>query len=230
MPIISNSVQNNGGGSASAGVSSQARTYRSGDSTLTLREGQTLKGVVSDIHGNEITLSMDNGSSFTGKLPDANQYSIGQKAAFQITGLNDNTIYMKATSGAYLLDMEDTVEQALEEAGLPKSTRNLDVARSLLQNQQSISRENIMSSIQLCAKYPEADVNSVITMKRLGMPMTEASVKQFENYQNQTHQLLYKMDSLGDAIGDMLHSIGTQVPRLAADVGLQLHRLRKNSN
>ena len=152
MPIISNSVQNNGGGSASAGVSSQARTYRSGDSTLTLREGQTLKGVVSDIHGNEITLSMDNGSSFTGKLPDANQYSIGQKAAFQITGLNDNTIYMKATSGAYLLDMEDTVEQALEEAGLPKSTRNLDVARSLLQNQQSISRENIMSSIQLCAK------------------------------------------------------------------------------
>ena len=39
MPIISNSVQNNGGGSASAGVSSQARTYRSGDSTLTLREG-----------------------------------------------------------------------------------------------------------------------------------------------------------------------------------------------
>ncbi len=222
MPIISNSVQNNGGGSASAGVSSQARTYRSGNGTLTLREGQTLKGVVSDIHGNEITLSMDNGSSFTGKLPDANQYSIGQKAAFQITGLNDNTIYMKATSGAYLLDMEDTVEQALEEAGLPKSTRNLDVARSLLQNQQSISRENIMSSIQLCAKYPEADVNSVITMKRLGMPMTEASVKQFENYQNQTHQLLYKMDSLGDAIGDMLHSIGTQVPRLAADVGLQL--------
>lgn len=230
MPIISNSVQNNGGGSASAGVSSQARTYRSGNSTLTLREGQTLKGVVSDIHGNEITLSMDDGSSFTGKLPDANQYSIGQKAAFQITGLNDNTIYMKATSGAYLLDMEDTVEQALEEAGLPKSTRNLDVARSLLQNQQSISRENIMSSIQLCAKYPDADVNSVITMKRLGMPMTEASVKQFENYQNQTHQLLYKMDSLGDAIGDMLRSVGTQVPRLAADVGLQLLSLALESS
>lgn len=230
MPIISNSVQNNGGGSASAGVSSQARTYRSANSTLTLREGQTLKGVVSDIHGNEITLSMDDGSSFTGKLPDANQYSIGQKAAFQITGLNDNTIYMKATSGAYLLDMEDTVEQALEEAGLPKSTRNLDVARSLLQNQQSISRENIMSSIQLCAKYPDADVNSVITMKRLGMPMTEASVKQFENYQNQTHQLLYKMDSLGDAIGDMLRSVGTQVPRLAADVGLQLLSLALESS
>ena len=222
MPIISNSIQNNGGGSASSGIRSQSRTYRSGSSTLTLREGQTLRGVVSDIHGNEITLSMDDGSSFTGKLPDANQYSIGQKAAFQITGLEENTIYMKATTGAYLLDMEDTVEQALEEANLPKSTRNLDVVRSLLLNKQSISRENIMSSIQLCAKYSQADVNSVITMNRLGMAMTETSVKQFENYQNQTHQLLYKMDSLADSLGDMLQSVGTQVPRLAKEVGTQL--------
>lgn len=221
MPIISNSVQNNGGGS-SPGIRSQSRTYRSGNSTLHLREGQTLKGVISDIHGNEITLSMEDGSSFTGKLPDANQYSIGQKAAFLITNLEDNTIYMKATTGAYLLDMEDTVAQALEEAGLPKSPRNLDVVRSLLTNQQSISRENIMSSIQLCAQYPEADVNSVITMRRLGLSMTEASVKQFEAYQNQTHQLLYKMDSLGNSIGNMLTSIGTQVPLLSKEVGSQL--------
>lgn len=221
MPIISNTVQNNGG-SSSQGIRPQSRTYRSGNSTLQLREGQTLKGVVSDIHGNEITLSMEDGSSFKGKLPDANQYSIGQKAAFLITSLEDNTIYMKATTGAYLLDMEDTVAQALEEAGLPRSPRNLDVVRSLLTNQQSISRENIMSSIQLCAQYPEADVNSVITMRRLGFPMTDASVKQFENYQNQTHQLLYKMESLGDSIGTMLQSIGTQVPRLAQGVGIQL--------
>lgn len=229
MSIISNSIHNNSGGN-STGVTSRTRTYRSGSSTLTLHEGQTLKGVVSDIHGNEITLSMDDGSSFTGKLPDANQYSIGQKAAFQITGLDDNTIYMKATTGAYLLDMEDTIEQALEEAGLPKSTRNLDVVRSLLQNQQSISRQNIMNSIQLCARFPKADVNSVITMKRLGMPMNESSVKQFENYQNQTHQLLYKMDSLSDSVGDMLQSIGTQVPRLAKDVGTQLLTIALESN
>lgn len=221
MSIISNSIQNNGGGS-SQGIRSQSRTYRSGNSTLHLREGQMLKGVVSDIHGNEITLSMEDGSSFTGKLPDANQYSIGQKAAFLITSLENNTIYMKATTGAYLLDMEDTVAQALEEAGLPRSPRNLDVVRSLLANQQSISQENIMSSIKLCAQYPETDVNSVITMRRLGIPMTEASVKQFEGYQNNTHQLLYKMDSLGDSIGNMLHSIGSQLPQFSKEVAGKL--------
>lgn len=229
MPIISNTVQNNSGNS-SATVSSRSRTYRSGNSTLHLQEGQTLKGVVSDVHGNEITLSMDDGSSFTGQLPDANQYSIGQKAAFQITGLDNNTIYMKALSNAYLLDMDDTIEQALEEAGLPKSSRNLDVVRSLLQNQQSISRNNILASIRLCAGYPEADVDTVITMKRLDIPMTQESVKQFENYRQQTHQLLYKMDSLTDSIGDMLTAIGNQVPRLAKDVGMNLLNLALEGN
>lgn len=228
MPIISNNVQNNEHSSSS--VTPRSRTYRSGGTSVRLQEGQTLKGVVSDVHGNEITLSMDDGSSFTGKLPDANQYSIGQKAAFKITSLADNTIYLKTMTGAYLLDIEDTIEQALEEANLPKTERNVDVVRSLLQNQQSISRENILSSIQLCAQFPDADVNAVITMKRLNLPLTNESVTQFEHYQNQSHQLLYKMDGLMDSVSQMLESIGSHVPRLAKNIGNELLSMALQGN
>lgn len=52
MPIISNSIQNNGG--SSQGIRSQTRTYRSGNSTLHLREGQTLR--VSLVISTEMTL------------------------------------------------------------------------------------------------------------------------------------------------------------------------------
>lgn len=196
-------------------TTSAKRTFRSGGGTITVREGETLKGVVSDIHGNEITISMEDGSSFTGKLPEASQYSIGQKAAFQITGLDGGTIYMKAISQAYLLGMEDTIEQALEEAGLPKSPRNLEIVRSLLLNQQSISRENIAESLQLCARYPNADVNSVITMKRLGMPMDMATVTQFDQYNKQTHQLLTRMDALADSVNELLIGLAKENPSIA---------------
>lgn len=67
MPIISNSIQNNGG--SSQGIRSQTRTYRSGNSTLHLREGQTLRGVISDIHGNDITLSMEDGHPLPVSFP-----------------------------------------------------------------------------------------------------------------------------------------------------------------
>lgn len=216
MPITSNSVHNNQERSGGMNHTSPAqRTYRAGNSTITVREGETLKGVVSDIHGNEITISMEDGSSFTGKLPEASQYSIGQKAAFLITSLENGTIYMKAMSQAYLLGMEDTIEQALEEAGLPKSPRNLEIVRSLLENQQSISRQNILDSLQLCARYPNADVNSVITMRRLGMPMDTATVTQFDNYQNQAHQLLYRMDSLADSVSELLSDLSGENPAIA---------------
>ena len=228
MPIISNSIQNNGG--SSQGIRSQTRTYRSGNSTLHLREGQTLRGVISDIHGNDITLSMEDGSSFTGQLPDANQYSIGQKAAFLITGLENNTIYMKATTGAYLLNMEDTIAQALEEALLPRSPRNLDVVRSLLSNSQSISRENLLSSIRLCATYPDADVNSVITLRRLGLPLTPENLAQFEQYENNDHSLLDHFAQITDSIGDLMNAIGTQVPRLSGQTAGQLLNLALSSS
>lgn len=228
MPIISNTIQNNKERSSS--ITPRSKIYRSGNSSVRLQEGQTLKGVVSDIHGNEITLSMEDGSSFTGKLPDANQYSIGQKAAFLITGLADNTIYLKAITGAYLLNMEDTMEQALEEAGLPKTERNLDIVRSLLTNQQSISRDNILSSIRVCAQFPEADVNAIITMRRLSLPLTQENVSQFEQYQKQTHQFLYKMDAVTDAVSDMLNSIGTQIPHFAGLAGEELLKLALSGN
>ena len=63
MPIISNFIQNNGG--SSQGIRSQTRTYRSGNSTLHLREGQTLRGDNRDIHGKDNTLSKLDGISLT---------------------------------------------------------------------------------------------------------------------------------------------------------------------
>ena len=195
-----------------------------------LREGQTLKGVVSDVHSDQITLVMEDGTAFTGRLPDAGQYSIGQKAAFKIVSLDQNTIYMKAVSTSYLLDMEDTIDQALEEAGLPKSARNSDVVRSLLMNQQSISRENLLSSIRLCATYPDADVNSVITLRRLGLPLTPENLAQFEQYENNDHSLLDHFAQITDSIGDLMNAIGTQVPRLSGQTAGQLLNLALSSS
>lgn len=230
MPIVSNGIQNSTDSPSSSVSSSQPKAYRTGNTTVMLREGQTLKGVVSDVHSDQITLVMEDGTAFTGRLPDAGQYSIGQKAAFKIVSLDQNTIYMKAVSTSYLLDMEDTIDQALEEAGLPKSARNSDVVRSLLMNQQSISRENLLSSIRLCATYPDADVNSVITLRRLGLPLTPENLAQFEQYENNDHSLLDHFAQITDSIGDLMNAIGTQVPRLSGQTAGQLLNLALSSS
>lgn len=226
----SNMIQNNGSGQGAVAQTNRSRTYRTGNTTLSLREGQVLKGVVSDVHGNRITLDLGEGASFTGELEDASNYSIGQKAGFRVASLEDNRIVLKAYGDNYLLGMDDTVDQALEEAGLPKTDRNLDIVQSLLENGRSISKESIMNAIRLTSKFPTSGVDAIITMDRLGMSMTENSVRQFEQYKNGSHQLLYKMDSLTDSIAEMLTSVGEKVPRLSAQVGTELIRLALSSD
>ena len=225
----SNMVNNNGAGNGAVPQTSRSRTYRTGNTTMSLHEGQILKGVVTDVHGNRITLDMGDGATFTGELEDAGRYSIGQKAGFKVYDLSDNTITLKAYGDNYLLGMDDTVEQALEEASLPKTPRNLSIVESLLENGQSISKDSIMNAIRLTSKFPDVGVDAVITMDRLKMSMNEESVKQFEQYKNQSHQLLYKMDSLTDSIGEMLTSIGEKVPRMAERVGTELIGLALDS-
>ena len=221
MALQSDAIRNNMQNPSMSHAASGGRgVIRGGNgSALMVSEGQVLKGVVTDIHGNQITIQMDDGTNFTGQLADASNYSIGQGAAFQVTGTSSGVIYMQAIADAYLLGLEDTINQALEEASLPKSPRNVEIVRSLLMSQQSISRQNIADNIRLCAQFPNNNVNSVITAKYLSLPMTEQSISQLEHYQNQTHQLLYKMDSLTDSVNQVLDLVGEHAPSAAGTIG-----------
>ena len=221
MALQSDAIRNNMQNPSMSHAASGGRgVIRGGNgSALMVSEGQVLKGVVTDIHGNQITIQMDDGTNFTGQLADASNYSIGQGAAFQVTGTSSGVIYMQAITDAYLLGLEDTINQALEEASLPKSPRNVEIVRSLLISQQSISRQNIADNIRLCAQFPNNNVNSVITAKYLSLPMTEQSISQLEHYQNQTHQLLYKMESLTDSVNQVLDLVGEHAPSAAGTIG-----------
>ena len=231
MALQSDAIRNHMQNPSMAHAASNGRgVIRSGNGgSLVVSEGQVLKGVVTDIHGKQITIQMNDGTSFSGQLADASSYSIGQGAAFQVTGTTAGVIYMQAINDAYLLGLEDTISQALEEAALPKSPRNVEIVRSLLEGRQSISRQSIMDTIQHCAKFPNNNVNAVITAKNLSLPMTKQSISQLEQYQNQTHQLLYKMDTLTNSINQVLDLIGDKAPNVASVIGDKILELALES-
>ncbi len=219
MAIFSNSVNNTLGRSNIKTASPGSGVSRS--NSLGVSEGQLIKGTVTDVQGNRITIERDDGTAFTGQLSDASKYSIGQRAAFQVTSASPNTILLKALSDYYLLNSDDMVFKALEEANLPKSPHNIDVIRALMSTKQSISRESILDALKFCSRYPEVSADAVLTMKYLAMPMTEESVKQFEQYQNKTHQLINQMETMTDSINEVLTLIGKQAPDASGNIGMQ---------
>ena len=228
MPIQSNmisGIKSNTTSSSTGSISSAGNSSHAINNSLGVSNGQVITGTVSDVRGNQVTIVMEDGTSFTGQLAEASQYSIGQQASFQVISTSAKVIYMKALSEAFIQDMDETVYKALDEAGLPKSPHNTDIVESLLKNGQSISKQSIQDAIRLCAKYPNASVDTVITMNRLSLPMTQESVAQFEQYANQTHQLLAKSGLLGESIKDVLNLVGNQAPQAAKTIGSQILNL-----
>lgn len=83
MAITSNSVQNNQHRSGNLNTNAARRAYRTSGGMINVREGETLKGVVSDIHGNRITISMDDGSSFPVPFPKLPSTPSARKPRFR---------------------------------------------------------------------------------------------------------------------------------------------------
>ena len=68
---------------------SKIRTvWRCKSCQLSLQLGDVIKGEISDLTGNEITLTLENNTMIRGQISDNSLLSIGQTAAFKLDGLS----------------------------------------------------------------------------------------------------------------------------------------------
>ncbi len=111
---------------------------------------------------------------------------------------------MAASGGA-----QAAVEKALEEASLPKSERNMDVVRQMLQNQMSIDRDSLRSVVTQTNVFREADVSTLVLMNKNGIPVNHFTAAQFQAYLNNEQQLAGQIGDAVDALLDTL-SNGTE--------------------
>lgn len=106
---------------------------------------------------------------------------------------------MAASGGA-----QAAIEKALEEASLPKSERNIDVVRQMLQNQMSIDRDSLRRVVTQTNVFREADVSTLILMNKNGMPVNHFTAAQFQAYLNNEQQLT---GQIGEALDVLLETL-----------------------
>ena len=63
-----------------------------------------------------------------------------------------------------------------------------------------IDRESILNMSRQLLEFPGQDPTSVIQMTRLGLPITEADIRQFEQYKNLNYQLLDSAETIMDEL------------------------------
>ena len=96
-----------------------------------------------------------------------------------------------------------TLMKALEAAGLKVTPRNLSMVNEMMMEQLPIDKSSLMQMARAAASFPEANMQTLVQMQKLGIAITENSLNQFQNYQNGQQAVLPQMQELMEGIANL---------------------------
>ena len=178
-----------------------------------LAPGSIFEGNVSYVKGTNVILSLENGQNIHARLDNhAPKLVQGQSMFFQVKANEGGTVSIRPYMGGGTAN--PTLMRALEAAGLPANERNLQMVNAMMKEQMPIHAEALLDMHRVVAANDTVNVNTLVQMTRLDMPVTPQLVAQFENYQNDTYMLLGQMDEFMEQLPQFLETQVTDVPHL----------------
>lgn len=178
-----------------------------------LKEGQTVKAQVLDIRYNEVKVQLEPGKQVvTARLSGDVPLSIGQDAHFTVTEEGPDHLVLKYQPVETTNPNEVTIQKALTASGLPMTDRNRALVSELLNNRMPVDKQTLQTLIRYAVTNREASPLTLVLMHKNNLPMTPANIRQFEAYQNGTHQMLNDIRSITQNITELIrHEPSLQV-------------------
>ena len=158
-----------------------------------LSAGSIFEGTINSVRGGKVTLALGNGQTITARLDGKMDLQQGSSMFFQVRANDGQTIAIRPytelgnVSNPILLN-------ALSTAQVPATDRTLVMVDTMMQEQMSIGRQSILDMAKLVGANPDANVQTIVQMTKLGFPVTEEMAAQFENYLSDRQALVGEMD------------------------------------
>ena len=172
-------------------------------SLRSLTKGNIFEGTVSSMKNGRVTLALSNGQQLSARMEGKVPLSIGQSMFFQVKS-NDGT---QIAIRPFVVDgngVNYTLMTALNVAGLAVDADHLSMVNRMMQEQMPIDRNSLQQMARLVSANPDIDVQTMVQLKKLGIPITPENAAQFENYlddkQAITEQMEHFIDELPQAL------------------------------
>ncbi len=177
-----------------------------------LHVGDTLRGEITDLRNNEISITLEDNTTIRAQIPESSNYSIGQMGTFRLSNIAGSTLYLENISIGYNDTELSMINKALEEAGLPATDHNQAAVKALMDNLLPINRTSIQNLMQQSYDFHTEDMNTLAVMNRLMMKMDEETVSQFSNYRNNNHAILEQIQNFSLDLPSLLHALADNSP------------------
>ena len=197
---------------------------------VTIAPGQVVGGEVMNVKNGEVTLRLDNNATLTASLDQNMDIAVGQKLMFQVTSNGEQTtlhpLYANLTNNTM-------ANAALSEAGLKPTATNLAMVTNMLDEGMSVNSQALRGMVRVMDANPTTDPATLVQLTKLGLPINELNIEQYENYKNFEHQIINDATGLSEGLSDLLGtgpaalgdgsvSVMTDAGQILTDAQLQL--------
>lgn len=170
-----------------------------------LTQGSVFEGTVTSVRGGKVTLSLSTGQAIVAQLEGKVQLQVGTPMFFQVKSNSGSVLAIKPYTGNGS-GGNPILMNALTTAGVPVTERNLEMVKAMMQQQMPIDKQSILEMVKHVSSCEQTNVQSIVDMVRLGLPVDEELAAQFEQYGKGDYAILEKMDAAIDRILPLLGS------------------------
>lgn len=168
-----------------------------------LSMGSVFEGTVNSVRGGRVTLALGNGQVILARLEGKVDIKPGTAMFFQVKSNDGSTISIRPYNGMGNAG-NPILLNALTAAQVPATERTLAMVDAMMQEQMPVDRQSILDMVKVINAYPEANVQTVVQMTKLGMPVNEEMTAQFEAYLSDRHVLLNEMELAAGHLTEVL--------------------------
>ena len=171
-----------------------------------LADGDTFSANITDVSGEQVTITLDGGQSFTASLLNSTAYNIGDRADIVIKDNNGENIVLKAVTMQATALETAMINKSLKAAGIMPTLRNREMVLELMRNGMPIGRDALLDMVKELSSHSNAEIGGIIALKRMGIEVTDDSLKSYQNYKEYNGAMQRDIAALGEKLFESVDS------------------------
>mgnify|MGYP000189274280 CR=1 FL=1 len=198
-----------------------------------LADGDTFSANITDVSGEQVTITLDGGQSFTASLLNSTAYNIGDRADFVIQDNKGENIVLKAVTMQATALETAMINKSLKAAGIMPTLRNREMVLELMRNGMPIGRDALLDMVKELSSHSNAEIGDIIALKRMGIEVTDDSLKSYQNYKEYNGAMQRDIAALGEKLFESVDSgkaLSDVVKLLAGDELLTGNGMEKDNS
>ena len=170
----------------------------------TLVPGQTLRGEVVSREGNNAQIRLLQDVLIDAKVDADIRLELGQNITFQVKNngqvLNLSPLFTNMAT-------EGTVLKALDMASIPVNEATVAMTKQLMDAGLPIDKNTLQQIWHESNAFPDAAIEDIVNLHRLGLPVTGENITQMASYRNLTHQLTEGIADAAESLTNTLQGL-----------------------